>query len=52
MEEFEKKPKYAPQEEIYKAIGKVLWGKDGKVFSMRRLILAYMKKKFRGRKKK
>ena len=51
MEEFVKKPKYADQEEIYDAIGKVLWGKDGKKFSMRRLIFGFMKKKILGGKK-
>lgn len=45
LEEFSKKPKYADKDEIYKAIGRVLWGKNGKKFSMRRLIFAFMKKK-------
>ena len=49
MEEFKKKPNYADKDEIYEAIGKVLWGKNGKKFSMRRLILAFMKKRIRGK---
>ncbi|MFX1596402.1 MAG: hypothetical protein ACFFBK_10120 [Promethearchaeota archaeon] len=51
MEEFSKKPKYADKDEIYEAIGRVLWGKNGKKFSMRRLIFAYMKKRIGGKKK-
>jgi len=51
MEEFSKKPNYADIEDINEAIGKVLWGKDGKPFSMRRLIFAYMKKKKGGKNK-
>ena len=51
MEEFLTKPNYADKEDIDKAIGKVLWGKNGKPFSMRRLIFAFMKKSFGGKKK-
>lgn len=51
MEEFSKKPNYADKDEVYEAIGKVLWGKNGKKFSMKRLIFAYMKKKKGGKEK-
>lgn len=51
MEEFLKKPNYADKEDINKAIGKILWGKNGKTFSMRRLIFAFIKKSFGGKKK-
>ncbi|MBD3193418.1 MAG: hypothetical protein GF317_00065 [Candidatus Lokiarchaeota archaeon] len=33
------------EEEMNKKIGKLLWGKDGKEFSMGRLIKAFMKKR-------
>ena len=49
MEEFAKKPKYSTPEEINKAIGRILWGKKNKVFSMRRLITGFMKKKLGGK---
>jgi len=49
MEEFMKKPKYADQDEIFEAIGKVLWGKNGKKFSMGRLIRAFLKKRLGGK---
>jgi hypothetical protein len=52
LEEFSNKPNYANEDEINEAIGRVLWGKNGKKFSMRRLIFAFMKKKLRGKKKK
>ncbi len=52
MEEFSKKPNYVDEDEMNEAIGHVLWGKNGKKFSMRRLIFAYMKKKVGGKKKK
>ena len=52
MEEFAKKPKYVDDDEMNIAIGKILWGKDGKKFSMRKLIFAFMKKKIGGKKKK
>ena len=51
MEEFLKKPNYANEEDINRAIGKILWGKNGKPFSMRRLIFAFIKKSFGGKKK-
>jgi len=51
LEEFSNKPKYADEDEMYEAIGKVLWGKNGKKFSMRRLIFAFMKKKIGGKDK-
>lgn len=51
MEEFSKKPNYADKDEVYEAIGKILWGKNGKKFSMKRLIFAYMKKKKGGKEK-
>jgi hypothetical protein len=51
MEEFSKKPNYADEDEMYEAIGKVLWGKNGKKFSMKRLIFAFMKKKMGGKNK-
>jgi len=51
MEEFSKKPNYADEDEMYEAIGKVLWGKNGKKFSMKRLIFAFMKKKIGGKNK-
>ena len=49
MEEFSKKPKYSTQEDINKAIGHILWGKKNKVFSMRRLIMGFIKKKLGGK---
>jgi len=49
MEEFKKKPNYSKSEEINKAIGKILWGDRNKVFTMRRLILGFMKKKLGGK---
>ena len=49
MEEFKKKPNYSTQEEINKAIEHILWGSKKKVFSMRRLITGFMKKKLRGK---
>ncbi|MBY8985457.1 MAG: hypothetical protein KGD65_10335 [Candidatus Lokiarchaeota archaeon] len=52
MEEFSNKPKYVDEDEMNEAIGRVLWGKNGKKFSMRRLIFAFMKKKLGGKKKK
>jgi hypothetical protein len=52
VEEFSKKPKYVDEKEMNLAIGRVLWGKNGKEFSMRRLIMAFMKKRIRGKKKK
>jgi len=52
LEEFSKKPNYVDDDEMNEAIGRVLWGKNGKKFSMRRLIFAYMKKKVGGKKKK
>ncbi len=51
MEEFSKKPNYIDKDEINMAIGHILWGKNGPKFSMPRLILAFMKKKLRGKKK-
>ena len=52
MEEFMNKPKYADEKDINKAIGRVLWGKNGKKFSMPRLILAFIKKGKGSKKKK
>jgi len=49
MEEFKKKPDYSPQEVINKAIGHILWGNKKKIFSMRRLIIGFMKKKLGGK---
>ncbi len=49
MEEFLKKPDYSTKEEINKAIGHILWGKKNKSFSMRRLIMGFMKKKLGGK---
>jgi hypothetical protein len=49
MEEFQKKPNYSSPEEINKAIGHILWGDKEKVFSMRRLIMGFIKKKVRGK---
>lgn len=49
MEEFSKKPDYSTQEEINKAIGRILWGNKNKIFSMRRLITGFMKKKLGGK---
>jgi hypothetical protein len=49
MEEFSKKPDYSPQEEINKAIGRILWGNKNKIFSMRRLITGFIKKKLGGK---
>jgi len=52
LEEFSKKPKYIDEDEMNEAIGRVLWGKNGKKYSLRRLIFAFMKKRLRGKKKK
>ena len=52
MEEFSNKPNYVDEDEMNEAIGRVLWGKNGKKFSMRRIIFAFMKKKLGGKKKK
>ena len=49
MEEFSKKPEYSPSEAINKAIGHILWGDKKKNFSMRRLIMGFMKKKLGGK---
>jgi len=49
MEEFSNKPDYSTQEDINKAIGHILWGNKKKVFSMRRLITGFMKKKLGGK---
>ena len=49
MEEFSNKPNFVDEDKMYEAIGKVLWGKNGKKFSMRRLIFAFMKKKMGGK---
>ncbi len=51
MEEFSRKPKYVNKDEMHEAIGRILWGKNGKKYSMRRLIFAFMKKKIKGGKK-
>lgn len=48
MEEFNKKPDYSSPDEINKAIGHILWGDKNKVFSMRRLIFGFIKKKLFG----
>ncbi len=52
MEEFSKKPKYIDEDEMNEAIGRMIWGKNGKKYSLRRLIFAFMKKRLRGKKKK
>ncbi|MFX1418851.1 MAG: hypothetical protein ACFE9N_08025 [Promethearchaeota archaeon] len=49
MEEFKKKPDYSKEEEINKAIGRILWGEKFKPFSMRRLIFGFIKKKIGGK---
>ncbi len=49
MDEFMKKPQYSNAEEINKAIGHILWGDKNKLFSMRRLIFGFIKKKLRGK---
>jgi len=51
MEEYLRKPNYADEKDINRAIGKILWGKNGKPFSMRRLIIAFIKKSIGGKKK-
>ena len=51
MEKFTVEPKYRKKEEINKAIGKVLWGKNGKEYSLIRLMVALLKKKRKGGKK-
>jgi len=48
IEEFNNKPKYPDPDEINAGIGKVLWGKNGKPFSMGRLIKSFMKKRVFG----
>lgn len=48
MEEFNKKPDYSSPDDINKAIGHILWGDKKKVFSMRRLIFGFIKKKIIG----
>ncbi len=52
MEEFENKPDYAKPEEIHGAIGKILWGKKGKKFTMGKLIMGFLKKRIFGGKRK
>jgi hypothetical protein len=52
LNEFYKKPNYVNEDEMNKAIGRVLWGKNGKEFSMRRLIFTFIKKRIRGKKKR
>jgi hypothetical protein len=41
-------PKPMDEEEMNKKIGKLLWGKDGKPFSMGKLIGHFIKKRFKG----
>jgi hypothetical protein len=48
VEEFNKKPDYPDPEKMNVGIGKVLWGKDGKPFSMGRLIKSFTKKRIFG----
>jgi hypothetical protein len=48
MEEFNNKPEYPDPDELNAGIGKVLWGKDGKSFSMGRLIRSFIKKRIFG----
>ena len=44
MEEWMKKPKYSPKDEIDVAIGHVLWGNKNKKFSMFKLIFGFIRK--------
>lgn len=45
MEKYDIKPNYGDKDEIYSAIGKILWGNKGKKYSLLRLFLALLKKK-------
>ncbi len=51
MEMDDVKPIYGNKDDINEAIGKILWGKNGKKYSLIRLFLALQKKK-RGESKK
>ncbi|MFX0049062.1 MAG: hypothetical protein ACFE8G_12970 [Candidatus Hermodarchaeota archaeon] len=51
MVKYEVKPNYANENEINKAIGKILWGKEGKKYSLMRLFLALIKKRKGGKNK-
>jgi hypothetical protein len=50
MERFKVEPNYGNKKEINIAIGKVLWGKEGKKYSLIRLFIALNKKKKRDKK--
>ena len=50
MERYNVNPKYGDKKKINKAIGKVLWGKEGKEYSLIRLMIALIKKKRGGKK--
>jgi hypothetical protein len=45
MERYNVKPNYGNKNAINIAIGKVLWGKEGKKYSLYRLLIALIKKK-------
>lgn len=45
MEKLTVNPEYGKKDEINKAIGKILWGKNGKKYSLFRLMIALLKKK-------
>lgn len=50
MSEFIVEPNYMSEEEMGDGLGRLLWGKNGGKFSLRRLIFAMMKKRLRGKK--
>jgi hypothetical protein len=47
MESYEVNPTPMSEEEMNNKIGKLLWGKDGKEFSMGRLIGSFIKKRIK-----
>ena len=51
MEIHDVKPNYEDKKKINIAIGKVLWGKEGKKYSLIRLLIALIKKKREGKNK-
>ncbi|MHA1757848.1 MAG: hypothetical protein ACTSVV_13815 [Promethearchaeota archaeon] len=44
------KPNKLNENEIFEALGKLLWGKNGGKFTMKRLTISLMKKRLRGKK--
>lgn len=44
------KPKKMDEEKVNADLGRLFWGENGGVFSMRRLIFGFIKKRLRGKK--